>query len=112
MHCEKITLLSSKSLSQRLSFEFSRRTVELIGLICQLARCKNLEVHQYTRTEIKGVFANFGAETKFQIAKKLSEWFPSQEKFIYPEPKQWMGEHHYTGVFDAVSLGVTHFYLG
>jgi len=77
MHCQKITLLSSKSLSQRLSFEFSRRTVELIGLICQLARCKNLEVHQYNRSEIKGVFANFGAETKFQIAKKLTGWFYS-----------------------------------
>ena len=61
---------------------------------------------------IKGVFVNFKAETKLQIVKKLASWFPSLEKFMFPEPKKWMGEHYYTGVFDAASLGITHFYLG
>jgi len=87
-----------------------KRMQEIIYLISNVAEEAGLKTHQYTREEIRGVFVNFGVETKFQITKKLLSWFPRLEKYAHPKRKEWMSEHHYAGVFDAVALGMTHFY--
>ncbi len=88
-----------------------RRNQKLVNLICRLSKEQNLEVHRYTRSQIKEVFNQFEATTKYQISKKLIEWFPQLEAFEFPKRKAWMNESHNVGVFDAASLGVVHYYL-
>ena len=89
----------------------NKRNKKLIDLICKKANEKNLEVLQYNRSQIKEVFNQFEAATKYQISKKLIEWFPKLEALEYPYRKEWMSENHNVGVFDAISLGIIHFYL-
>lgn len=88
----------------------SRRTQRLISLICSEARLHSLNVHCYTRKDIQETFKQFGATSKFQISKKLMEWFPMLENLEYPKRKRWMSEHYNTGIFDAIALGVVYFY--
>lgn len=88
-----------------------KRTKKLIDLICSEAKSQGLEVHSYTRADIQNVFSQFGATTKYQISKKLIEWYPILKTYEFPKRGRWKSENHNTGVFDAVSLAFTHWFL-
>lgn len=88
-----------------------KRLERLTSLIEQEARRQNLEVHHYTRRQIQNVFDLFKANTKYDISKKLVDWFPILKKYQFPKRKRWMNENHQTGVFDAVSLAMVYYYL-
>jgi hypothetical protein len=89
----------------------NKRNKKLIDLICKKAKEQGLEVHHYNRSQIKDVFKEFKAISKYQISKKIMEWFPELEILELPIRKRWMSENHNTGVFDAISLAVCYFYL-
>jgi Holliday junction resolvasome RuvABC endonuclease subunit len=89
----------------------SKRIEKLIDCICNEAKSQGLEIHSYTRTQIKDVFRQFGASSKYQIARKIIVWYKQLESYMFPERKRWMTENHNTGIFDAVSLAMTHYYL-
>jgi len=88
-----------------------KRTKKLIDRICAEAKSKGLEVHSYTRSDIQNVFSQFSASTKYQISKKLIEWYPVLKAYEFPKRGKWMSENHNTGVFDAVSLVMVYWYL-
>lgn len=89
----------------------SKRIEKLIDLICNEAKSQKLEVHSYTRTQIKNVFDQFGASSKYQISQKIIEWYKQLKGYEFPVRKRWMAENHNTGVFDAVSLAMTCYFL-
>jgi len=93
------------------SKKVGKRNAQLIEKICKEARLQGLEVHSYTRTQIKDVFLQFQVKSKFQISQKLIEWYPKLKPYRFPKQKAWMGENHNTGIFDAVSLAMTYYYL-
>jgi DNA polymerase elongation subunit (family B) len=88
----------------------NKRIQALIDALCDEARCQNLEIYSYTRSEIKEVFLSFDAESKYVISKKIIEWFPELKSYEYPPRKKWMAENYNSGLFDAMSLAVTHFW--
>ncbi|MBI1307057.1 MAG: hypothetical protein GC181_10685 [Bacteroidetes bacterium] len=89
----------------------SPRIQKLIDSISQLARTADLPVNTYSRADIQNVFEQFEAFSKHQISKRLIEWFPILKPYGFPKRSAQMAEHHYTGLFDALSLGITHYYL-
>lgn len=89
----------------------NKRIQNVIDAICREARAQNLEVFSYTRTQIKEVFLNFEAESKFSISRKIIEWLPELKSYQYPPRKKWMAENYNAGVFDAVSLAMTRYFL-
>lgn len=91
--------------------KINKRNKKLINLICDEAHLQKLKIHQYTRTQIKDALSNFKVATKYQISKKIIEWFPVLEKCEYPYRKEWMAESHNVGVFDAISLAAVYYYL-
>ena len=88
-----------------------KRTNKLINTISEIVTQKGLGIHHYSRTQIKDVFQQFDVSSKFEISKKIIEWFPSLEARAIPKRKKWMTENSNMGIFDAISLGITHFYL-
>lgn len=88
----------------------SKRISKLINAICREARAQKLEVHTYTRTQIKEVFKQFGVTTKYQISQKIIEWFNELKAYEFPKRKKWMAENYNAGIFDAVSLAVVYWY--
>jgi hypothetical protein len=91
--------------------KMNKRNKKLIDLICERAKKKGLRVHQYTRGQVKDVFSLFNVVSKYQISKKIIEWFPVLEGVEYPYRKEWMNENHFVGVFDSISLGIVYYYL-
>lgn len=88
-----------------------KRTERLIRRISENAEEQGLVVHQYTRGDIKEIFAQFERNSKYQISQKIIEWYPETKQYEFPKRKRWMAENPFAGVFDAIALGVVHFYL-
>jgi Holliday junction resolvasome RuvABC endonuclease subunit len=84
------------------------RIKKLIDAITTLAGEKNLTVHHYSRDQVKEVFEQFGATSKYQISQKIVSWFPTLKPFAPKVQKAWENEDYYMGIFDALSLIATH----
>ena len=72
---------------------------------------KNIKTTMYAREHIKFVFNGFKAKTKYEISKAITENIPELKKLIKPKRKIWEAESYSQGIFDAVSLGITHYFL-
>lgn len=90
----------------------SPRVTELIREVQELANEKGVDFTQYSREQIRHVFEQFGASTKYEIAKKIIEWLPQLSDSEPRIRKAWQDEQYHMSIFDAVSLAVTHEYLG
>ena len=90
---------------------WSKRTTRIINLIVLEAQKQKRQVFQYNREEIQDVFEQFQAKSKYQICKSLSEMFPELKPLCFPKRTGQMSEHFYTGLFDAISLAISHYYL-
>lgn len=88
----------------------SKRVQKVIGLIESHARSINLDVFKYSRNDIRFVFGSFGARSKYEIAKAITE---NMENLPVALPKKRLShepEHYSMSIFDAISLGITHYY--
>lgn len=87
------------------------RIQELIEDIHKLAKREKVAICSYSRGKICEVFSQFGAQTKYEIAKKIAEWLPVFETRMPPVRKAWMSEDYRMAIFDAVSLALTYFFI-
>jgi hypothetical protein len=88
----------------------SKRVTKLIQRIVTLASSCNLKVVRYSRAQIRFVFSEFKAKTKYEIARTIVKWLPQFKHQMPTFRKPWMAEDYHMGMFDALSLVVTHFY--
>ena len=90
----------------------STRVQKLHQLIEKLSKEQKLKLHAYTREQIRFVFKKHGAHTKYQIAKLITGWFEDDLKDYMPYYRRpWMCEDYNQGIFDSVSLFLTHWYM-
>ena len=87
------------------------RVRKLIQSILKESQKRKIQASKYSRSTIRGVFAQFNAQTKYMIAKKIVEWLPALQARLPPERKPWMSEDYRMGIFDAVALALTFYYL-
>lgn len=102
-----LILLDPEGKSSRTGF----RIRNLISRITDFAKQENLAVVHISRDQIRDVFENFGARTKYEI----SQWFLAEFKELETrkpkERKLWTSEDRNMAVFDALSLAITWFWL-
>lgn len=89
----------------------SNRIKKLIDCIKEYADSKDIKTTIYSRAHIKMVFSGFKAKTKYEITRTISENIPELKKLMKPKRKIWEAESYSQGIYDAVSLGITHYYL-
>lgn len=89
----------------------SKRIQKMIDAIEHYGAKKNLKTHKYSRADIRFVFSNFNAHTKYEIACVIAENIKSMEYKLMKPRKISESEKYMAGAFDAVSLGITHFYM-
>jgi len=87
------------------------RTKALLDQITEYAQAQKIPVVKYSSERIKEVFSFFDVNNKQQIAQKICEWLPELSPRIPPERKPWMTEDSRMGIFDAVALVLTYYYL-
>jgi len=88
-----------------------RRVHRLIDKIIALANEEKLKVVLYSRDQIRDVFEQFGAVTKYDIAKVLLTEFKELELREPKKRKTWESESHNMPIFDALSLALTHYWV-
>lgn len=101
-----VILRDGKSLTFR-----AKRIAALIEEISQVAKAKSLPLHAYSREQIRLTFQQFGAETKYEISQKILEGFGELQPLAPAPRKKWESENYNMGIFDAISLALTHEYL-
>lgn len=62
-------------------------------------------------TMIKIFLMSFGAKNKYEISKKIAEAYPQLNSKLPEKRKAWETENYYQGIFDAMALILTHYYL-
>lgn len=88
-----------------------KRIRELLEDIALYAKKNDIAIISYSREQIRFVFEQFEAYSKLEIAEKLCLWMPDLEKYKPVHRKWYMPEDYYQGMFDAISLAITHSYL-
>ena len=94
--------------------KFSRtgsRVSRLIEKIEEYAQGERLQVFRYSRDQIREVFLQFGATTKYEIAQVLLTEFKELENRGPKKRTLWAAEDRNLAIFDALSLAITWHYL-
>ncbi|MDH7448453.1 hypothetical protein [Aquimarina sp. 2201CG14-23] len=89
----------------------SKRIKKMINTISRYALKKHLKIGTYSRADIRYVFSSFNARTKYEIAQVISENIKNMKYKLMKPRKTSESEKYMAGAFDAVSLGITHFYM-
>lgn len=88
----------------------SKRVSKVIGLIEKYGLQKSLTIKKYSRNDIRYVFSSFGAHSKYQIAKVISQNVKQLPIKLPEKRKSHQPEHYSMTIFDAIALGITHYY--
>ncbi len=89
----------------------SKRVKDLVSSIVQFCHDQRLPVREYSQEQIRFVFEQFKALTKREIAECITTWLPQFKDKLPKIRKPWMCEDYHMGMFDAMALAITHFYL-
>jgi hypothetical protein len=89
--------------------ERSARIRRLYRTTEALARSHTIDVHRYSRSQIRQCFAKLGATTKYEIAHAISKLIPAFAHRLPPVRRTWMSEDPRMSLFDAASLTFTFF---
>jgi hypothetical protein len=89
----------------------SPRVLKLIMAISGFVKDKGIPVHRYSREQIKNVFEQFGAATKYDIAQKIIGEYEELKERAPKQRKAWMEEDYNMGIFDAMAIIGTHHFL-
>jgi len=93
----------------------SKSSTRIQALICSVrdfTKEQQIPHFEYSREQIKQTFEQFEATRKYDIARKIIEWFPELADRTPKIRAKWMDEDYNMAIFDAISLAVTHEYLG
>ena len=94
-----------------ISSRTGRRTKNLISKVLEFAKSENLTHVQYSRDQIRDVFKEFNATTKYEISQVLIQEFTELEPKRPKERKLWDSECRHMPIFEALSLAITWYYL-
>lgn len=76
-----------------------------------LATDMGVPAHRISRSMVRETFTQFGATTKYQIAKTIVGWLPDLSPRLPHYRKPWMSADYRMGIFDAVALVLVYFYV-
>lgn len=93
------------------SSRVGKRVRKLIEDIEKLTANENLPIYKVSRDQIREVFFQFGATTKYEISRALITEFKELEQRLPEKRELWTAEHPNMAIFDALSLAIAWYYL-
>jgi Holliday junction resolvasome RuvABC endonuclease subunit len=85
------------------------RVKDLLQQISLLAAQRKVALHRYSRAQVMGTFAQYGAETKHDMASLLGRIFRDLESKVPKKRKAWASESVWMNVFMALALCLVFF---
>lgn len=90
----------------------SERVKRVEKLIVNYAIGQSVDVHRYSRTDIRACFRGVGARTRYEIAQAIAAQIHAFGLKLPPVRKIWKREDERMSLFDAASLAMTHYCAG
>jgi len=87
-----------------------KRIQVLLRSIARLVEGQHITNYRVSRTTIHNFYSRFGARTKHERAKFISDQFPEFELQLPPPRKIWMSEDPRMSMFDAAALALMYWY--
>lgn len=87
-----------------------KRVKRAISSIVKYADKNDIIVSKYSRNDIRFVFNAFNAHSKYEIAKVITENVKQLPVELPKKRLSHMPEHYSMTIFDAIALGITHYY--
>lgn len=87
-----------------------KRVRKAIAKIEKYAKSEKLNVSKYSRNDIRFVFNSFNAHSKYEIAKVITENVKNLPISLPEKRLSHKPEHYSISIFDAIALGITHYY--
>jgi len=88
----------------------SERIISLLRSVKRLSQKKGIELSRYSREQIQTVFEPWHAKNRYEIAEVIARNVGAYENLLFEKPKYPKTEHTLSVLFDAASLGITHYY--
>lgn len=104
---EVVILLNPEGLSSRTGY----RIRKLVDRIKELCTEEKMNVYFISRDQIRDVFEQFGAKTKYEISKVLVSEFTELDSKLPTKRTAWDAEDRRMAIFDALSLAESWYYL-
>jgi hypothetical protein len=86
-----------------------RRIRELCRGIASIADERGIELHTYSRAEVRACFANVGARTRQDIAQAIVSRIDALRARKPPVRRAWMSQDDRMSLFNAAAVVLTHF---
>lgn len=86
------------------------RVRSLIRMFRRVADKDFIEVHAYSRGQIRDCFAPSERPNKYEIAQKIVVALPELRSRLPKKRRPWTPENPYMALFDAVALALCHFH--
>lgn len=87
------------------------RICELLKDVTRFAKRKGIHLSSYSREQIKIVFSNWNASSRYQIAQVIASNVEVFQNLLFEKPIYPKIEHFRSPIFDSASLGITHYYI-
>jgi hypothetical protein len=93
--------------------EGSRRSARIRRLnrsIELFARTRAIEVHRYSRPDIRRCFERFGASTRYETAQVIAKNIPAFTRLLPKKPNAWESEPTRMALFNAAALALSFYF--
>ena len=87
----------------------AERIKRLHKLIGHFAAVQSIDVHAYSRAQVRDCFSKVGARTRFEIAQAIASQVHAFGHRLPPVRKIWQSEDPRMSLFDAAALAMTHY---
>lgn len=90
----------------------SRRTPrirKLYRMLAHIAEAQCIELHRYSKSDIRTCFDSVGATTKYEIAKAIAVQIPAFAHRLPHYRKAWMNQDPRQSLFDAAALAIAYY---
>lgn len=87
----------------------AQRIKRLHQLIRHFVTAEVIDVHAYSREQVRACFSRVGAQTRFEIAQALAGQIRAFGHRLPPVRKIWQSEDPRMSLFDAAALVMTHY---
>jgi hypothetical protein len=79
-------------------------------MIVSYAHGQSIEVHRYSRRDIRDTFRDVGARSRYEIAQAIAAEVHAFRHRVPPRRKAWKAEDERMKLFEAVSLVMTYYH--
>lgn len=87
----------------------AKRIKHLHRLIAHFAGVQSIDLHTYSREQVRDCFSKVGARTRIEIAQAIASQVHALSHRLPPVRKIWQAERPRMNLFDAAALAMTHY---